>query len=80
MTPRTTARPTIVRTMLPPLLALCAALAACRRRRTEVQLGVLTVGREGDRGGEQAAEDGRGKNGVEGPHAIPRGEPEEARV
>ena len=42
--------------------------------RTEVQLGVLTGAgrREGDRGREKAAEDGRGKDGVEGPHLIPR--------
>ncbi len=59
MTPRTTARPTIVRTMLPPLApeALCGGLAGVF---TEVQLGVFTVGREGDGGGEQAAEGGRG--------------------
>ena len=66
MTPRTTARPTIVRTRLPPdgAWAVWAAPAVVGRGSAGV---VLAVGREGGRSGEQAAEDGRG-NGVEGTH------------
>ena len=63
----------MVRTMLPPLEA-GRGLGGGLVSRTEVQLGRSHRRRrgEGDGGDEQAAENGRGKDGVEGPHLLPR--------